>query len=115
MQKSIITDDLDHCLISYGTNVCHHHVFEGMAKRSISDNDNLIVPLEPKFHTDGGKPEIGERCDVHHCKKMKRLMHIMGQQAWMMNYIIERYGLSFEDTREEAIEEFRHRYGKNYL
>ena len=112
---SIITDDTAHCLICDSPNVCIHHVFEGVANRKLSDEDNLIVPLEPRLHNEGGKPELGERCDVHHCKKMAKLMHIIGQQAWMMEYIIEQRGLPFEEIKEEAKEAFRKRYGKSYL
>jgi len=46
---------------------------------------------------------------------MAKLMHIIGQQAWMIKYIIEQRGLPFEDIKEEAKEAFRKRYGKSYL
>ena len=112
--KSIITNDLKHCLISFSPNVQMHHVIEGK-NRKLSDEDGLIVPLSPTLHNEGQKPIPGERCDVHHCKNMSVLMHIIGQQAWMMNYIIERYELPFEGIKEEAKYEFMKRYGKNYL
>lgn len=117
--KSLITDDLEHCLISYNPNVCIHHCLEGTGNRQLSDDDGLIVPLEPRLHNEGKRPNdkdlLGVRCDVHHCKNMAKLMHIIGQQAYMMNYIIERYDLSHESVREEAKQAFMSRYGKNYL
>lgn len=112
--KSIITEDLRHCILSGCPDPCIHHVF-GASNRKISDEDGLVVPLDPKLHNEGGKPELGERCDVHHCKKMAKLMHIIGQQSWMMEYIIEQRGLPFEDIKEEAREAFRERYGRSML
>ena len=113
--NSLITKDLEHCLISNSTNVCIHHCMEGTSDRRISDKDGLIVPLAPELHTEGRKQKPGERCDVHNCSYMGKLMHIIGQQAWMMNYIIEKYELPFDDIKEEAIDEFRHRYRKSYI
>lgn len=112
--KSIITEDLRHCILSGCPDPCIHHVF-GASNRRRSDEDGLVVPLDPKLHNEGGKPELGERCDVHHCKKMAKLMHIIGQQSWMMEYIIEQRGLPFEDIKEEAREAFRERYGRSML
>lgn len=113
-KRSIITNDMDHCIISFSPNVEMHHVLEGK-NRKLSDEDGLMVPLSKELHNEGKKPDVGERCDAHHCKKMSTLLHIIGQQAWMMNYIIERYELPFEGIKAEAEEEFRRRYGKNYL
>ena len=112
---SLITDNMDLCLITNNPNVCVHHCMEGTANRQLSDEDGLIVPLTPSVHNEGGKPRPGERCDVHHCAKLGKLMHIIGQQAWMMNYIIERYELPFEGIKEEAKEAFIARYGKSHL
>ena len=112
---SIITDDMEHCLISGNTTVALHHCFEGTGNRHVSDTDGLLVPLEPKRHNEGGRPEPGVNCDVHHCMNMKILMHIIGQQAWMMNYIIENYGLPFDNIKEEAKDAFRASYNKSWL
>ena len=112
--RSIIVDDVSHCIICDSPNVAIHHVFGGDNRR-LSDEDHLIVPLEPRLHNEGGRSKPGDRCDVHHCDRMTKLMHIVGQQAWMMNYIIEKYELPFDDIREEAKEEFRSRYGRSYF
>lgn len=113
--KSIVTNDLEHCIISGSPYVAMHHCVEGTANRAISDDDGLIVPLDPKLHNEGGKQQLGERCDVHHCAKMSKLMHIIGEQAWIIDYICARYELPFEDIKEEAKEMFIGRYGKNYI
>lgn len=113
--KSLITEYLDKCLICDMPDVAIHHCMEGTSNRQLSDEDGLIVGLQPKYHNEGGKPEIGERCDVHHCRKMARLMHIIGQLAWEKHYIMERRGLPFDTIEEEAREAFRNRYRKSYL
>ena len=119
--KSIITDDLNHCLICGSSNVCYHHCLEGTANRALSDEDNLVVPLEPRLHNEGNRPQTGVRCDVHHCKNMAMLMHIIGQLAWerkyfldALDYATEEEGFS-ENCAEEARKQFRKRYGKSYL
>lgn len=51
MKKSILTNDLEHCLVC-GTNqnIHIHHVFYGTAKRKLSDKHGLIVPLCASHH-----------------------------------------------------------------
>ncbi len=115
---SIITDDLTHCIISGSPNVAIHHCL-GAANRNYSDSDGLVVPLEPTLHNEGKKPNdkdlLGVRCDVHHCKNMATLTHMMAQLAWEKRYIVEALEMPFDDIENEAREAFRSRYGKSYL
>ena len=110
--KSIIARDIEHCLISGSPDPEVHHALEGVGKRRLSDDDGLIVGLSKQLHTEGKKPDVGVRCDVHHCRNMAYLMHVIGELAWEKQYIIEQRGLPFDTIEEEAHEAFRARYGK---
>lgn len=112
--KSIITEDLRHCILSGCPDPCIHHVF-GASNRKISDEDGLVVPLDPKLHNEGGKPEPGVRCDMHHCRNMRLLMEMVGQLCWEREYIAKRRYLPFDDIEDTARQAFRERYGKSVL
>lgn len=115
---SIIINDLSHCIISGSPNVAIHHCL-GAANRNYSDSDGLVVPLEPTLHNEGKRPNdkdlLGVRCDVHHCKNMAALMHMIAQLAYERDYILKSVELPFDDLAEEARRSFVTRYGKNYL
>lgn len=51
MKKSIITNDMEHCLVC-GTdfNIHIHHCIYGNGKRKLSDKYGLVVPLCAKHH-----------------------------------------------------------------
>ncbi len=90
-----------------GTPLCERHHLFGAANRDKATEDGLWVPLTAEHHR--GK------MSVHNNKEMKALSHILGQYAWMFNYLVEQKELPFEDVRAEAIEAFRARYGKSYI
>ena len=52
MKKSIVTNDMENCMVC-GVNkyIEYHHVFGGTSKRKISDEYGLIVPLCKLHHT----------------------------------------------------------------
>ena len=108
--KSIIVQDryFDYCMICGQPKEEVHHICEGTANRRLSDEDKLVCPLCRKHHNEAGM-------SVHHNKEMKVMSHIIGQQAWMMKYIVDHYELPFEDITEEAREAFRRRYGITYV
>lgn len=110
MKDSIIVDMrwANYDMIDGTPAVERHHVFGG-ANRHLSDDDGLWVPLSYEHHQG--------MTSVHHNKEMKVLMHIIGQQAWMMDYIINNKDLPFDfaNIKEEAKEAFRKRYGRSYL
>lgn len=97
--KSIITDDLDHCIIC-GKPAERHHICGG-GNRHLSTKDGLIIPLCPEHHRDGVNA-------VHRNADMNQLMHMIGEMAW-----IYANALPFEDV-DSAKDRFRRRYGKNY-
>lgn len=92
-QKSIITDDLRHCIVCGSSHVEIHHVFGGTANRRLSDKFGLIVPLCNFHHT--GSSEA-----VHFNRKFADELHAVGQAKFMENYPM----LSFIEI-----------FGRNYL
>lgn len=80
-----------------------HHIFGGVANRKLSEQDGLWVYLCPDCHN---RPPNG----VHFNKKNMKRLHIQGQCAWEIKYILEHHA-----TDDEVREAFMQRYGKNYL
>lgn len=93
---SIITNDLEHCIECGNTNIELHEVFYGKAYRHKSIEDGLVIPLCKRFHHNGNL--IGIHQDIILNKKYKKI----AEQKWLEHY-------------NKTIEEFRKRYGKNYL
>ena len=102
MRDSIVVNMkyAEYDMIDGTPNVERHHIFGG-ANRDRSDADGLWVPLTKAHHT--GK------MSVHMNHEMNVLMHIIGQLAW------ELHRVSDDESRLEAREAFRQRYGKSYL
>lgn len=46
---SVLTDDLEHCLITGDSNVAIHHVFGGPDRKQ-SEKYGFLVPLRPDWH-----------------------------------------------------------------
>ena len=90
---SIITDDMEHCMICGSPYVQIHHVFFGTANRKMSDQYALIVPLCESHHT-GAE-------GVHRFRNTDLKLKQMGQQAFENHY----------GSREVFIKTF----GRNYL
>lgn len=79
-----------------------HHIFGG-ANRKKSEEDGLYVWLT---HWNHNEPPKG----VHFNKERMQYFHELGEVAWILRRMI-RQKLTFQD----AIKEFRRRYGKSYL
>ena len=92
--KSIMADDLEHCIFCHSPYVEMHHVFFGVANRPKSDKHGLIVPLCKKHHT-GSKD----------CPHQNRIIDL-SIKSWGQAVYENEIG-----TREQFIEEF----GRNYL
>lgn len=75
---SIITDDMEHCLICGNPEVAVHHVFFGTANRIMSDQYALIVPLCERHHT-GAE-------GVHRFREKDLKLKQMGQEAYEAHY-----------------------------
>lgn len=77
-------------------NRCHRHeVFYGVRNREKSIEDGLVVFLPPELHN-------ASSYGVHFNKRLDRELKQVGEKAWCDHY-------------NKTIEEFRERYGKNYL
>ena len=92
---SIITDDLNHCIVCGKTKEALHEVFFGTANRKKSIEHGLVIPLCNMHHnmSDAG---------IHYNKEFDNQVKIIGQKAFMKYY-------------HKSVEEFRQIFGKNYL
>ena len=72
-----------------------HEVFFGTRNRQKSIDDGLVVYLVPELHNMSNK-------GVHFNEEFRNMMQQEGQRRWMQYY-------------NKSIDDFRKRYGKNYL
>ena len=93
---SIITNDLEHCIVCGRYGVQLHEVFYGIKNHKKSIEDGLVIPLCKKIHHNGNA--IGIHKDDELNLKYKKI----AEQKWL-----EYYG--------KTIDDFRKRYGRNYL
>lgn len=103
MMKSIITDDLEHCLICGSPIVAIHHAISGTAGRALADEDELTVPLCPRHHN------MDSRESVHLNPTIAKWSKIVGQLAYEKKMVSEGH------TEDEARQMFRRQYGKSFL
>lgn len=89
-EKSIMTDDLEHCYFCGKTPVQFHHVFGG-SNRNKATEDDLFVPL----------------CWECHVK-------VHNEPSQRLNFILKQRG-QWEYEATHTREEFRKRYGKSYI
>lgn len=90
---SIITEDMEHCLVCGNPHVQIHHCFYGTANRKMSDQYALLIPLCQQHHTGN--------TGVHFNKELDLQLKCKGQQAFEKHY----------GSREVFIKTF----GRNYL
>jgi hypothetical protein len=90
---SVLTDNLEICVITQSPNVAIHHVF-GASNRKKSEIRGFLVPLRPDYHNMSNK-------GVHFNRELDLKFKRQAQE-----YYEQHYG-----TREEFIREF----GKSYL
>lgn len=92
-KKSILTNDMDHCMVCLNTNPEVHHVFFGMANRKLSDKYGLVVPL----------------CHIHH------------RTSSLSPHFDREFDLTLKRYAQEKFQEvypklnFQEIFGKNYL
>lgn len=87
-----------------------HHTLSG-SDRKKADKYCLTVPLCPSCHDmfTGSRP-LGWNCDVHGCKKLERLMKIIGQLS-REQQIMEETGC----TRDQARSRFREEFMESFI
>lgn len=88
--KSVLTDDLDHCMFTGTAPVERHHVYGGSSRKS-SEKYGFIAPLRPDLHPNGvfaGKDaklvdaELKQRCQRYfeeHNGTRKEFISIFGR------------------------------------
>ena len=92
---SVLTDDLEHCFVCGSNVVAIHHVFYGTSNRKKSEEYGFLLPLHPRWHTEGN--------DAIH--KGNRGLDLKLKQL-AQTYFEQHYG-----TRTDFIVEF----GRSYL
>ncbi len=92
---SILTDDLEHCIICSKTPVNLHEIFYG-SNRHNSIKYGLVIPLCTSEH------HVGNAIGIHADKELDLEWKQKGQQAFMKHY-------------NKNIEDFINIFGKNYL
>lgn len=93
---SIITNDMEHCLVCGTTqNIHKHEIFFGTGKRQLSIKYGLVVPLCGKHHN---LSNVG----VHFDSMLNEKLHTLGQEKAMKYY-------------EWTTEDFINIFGRNYL
>lgn len=95
MRKSILTKDLNHCIITGSPNVHIHHVFPGRGRRRLSEKYGFIVPLCPELHN---------MSDMSVHMKPNQGLDLMLKRT-CQEYFERKIG-----TREEFIEQFNKSY-----
>lgn len=113
--RSIVTDDMEHCLISGAPEPVWHHLLEGTGCRHISNDDGLVIPLKPMLHNEPMSLERMHprpKCAIHFCPALSRMSHMLAQLAWERQYLINKFGKQYG---EEARNAFLRRYGKKFL
>lgn len=103
--ESIITNDLEHCIICGNPTVAIHHAIGGTANRRLSDEDRLLIPLCPKHHNMDSKES------VHLNPIIARWSKMVGQLA----FETEMVSTGKAKSKDEARKQFRLRYGKSFL
>lgn len=93
MAKSIMVDDMKHCIFC-GKPAEEHHVFFGTSNRKIADKHGLTIPLCYLHHREGS--------DAAHKNRIVDL----ALKCWTQSVYEEKIG-----TRED----FRREFGKSYL
>jgi hypothetical protein len=92
---SILTDDLEHCIICGKAPINKHEIFYG-SNRHNSIKWGLVIPLCTAEH------HVGNAIGIHADKELDRIWKKKGQLAYMKHY-------------NKNIDEFISVFGKNYL
>ncbi len=83
-QPSILTNDMEHCIICGRSPVAWHHVINGTANRKKSDAFGLIIPLCPKHHD---MIHDDQRLDIIWKKRAElKFIDLYGAEMWMETF-----------------------------
>lgn len=90
---SVLTDDLEHCIVTGSSNVAIHHVF-GKSERKLSEQYGFLVPLRPDWHN-----------------MTPHSVHIDHE----FNLSLKRTAQAYYESHYGSREKFRQEFGKSYL
>ncbi len=92
--NSIITDDMEHCMVCRSSHVVWHHVVFGTANRRLSDYYGLIVPLCPFHHNESQK---GVHFDRELDLYFKRLAQTKFEEKYPKLNFVEIFGKNYKE------------------
>lgn len=94
--------DIKRCFVCGTTKDLHvHHIFEGVANRKKSEEDGMKIYLCGYHHNLSS-------AGIHFNKELELKVKKIAQEAWMRQFVPNL-------SREDQIEAFIKRYGRNYL
>ena len=100
--KSVLTDDMNHCMYTGSPVVERHHVF-GSYNKERSEKYGFIAPLRPDYHPNGSMviEDIGKRVDIELKTKCQRYYeeHIGNRQQF-----IDEFGRNYLDIEDKELD-----------
>lgn len=90
---SVLTDDMEHCIVTGSARVEIHHVFNG-PDRDLSEKYGFLIPLRPDWHN-------FSPYSIHMDQKF--------DESW------KRYAQQYYEEHIGSREDFRREFGKSYL
>lgn len=97
--RSIITNDLEHCLICGSPTVAIHHAINGNPGRKLADEDGLLIPLCPKHHNMDSKES------VHLNSIIGKWVKMVAQLSYIQNEVSK--GLTVEEARKKFFDRYK--------
>ena len=91
--KSVLVEDMEHCVVCGREAINIHHIFCGTAKRKLSDDDGYIIPLCHKHHN-------GSNEAIHFNRELEKEWRQIAQEHF---------------ERKNSRQAFIQRYGRSYL
>jgi len=110
-KKSIITEYQDISAFSGQQAECSHHLLFGRGIRELADEDGIWIPLTNSEHN---MSPHGVQYQIHGNPVAEKLSKIAGQLAWEKEYYRD-LCTTAGNTKDDAREEFRKRYGRSWL
>ena len=92
--KSILTDDLDHCLICGSPHVEIHHCIFGTANRKVADRYGLVIALCREHHT-GGLDSVHRDAGLD--LQIKRIAQEAFEKKYSHDKFVEIFGKNYKE------------------
>lgn len=89
--KSVLVDDMEHCVECGNDMINIHHIYPGIANRKIADADGYVIPLCRKCHTGCHGIHFNKKLDL----KWRQIAQGHYEQAHTRREFIKRYGMSY--------------------